>query len=442
MNKLITAVLMFLPVSTRNKIDITSELKGFPILENLYLPSMLTTTMTGVAKECPMLKAILMISKNTVNNSLDQTVVKVNAREEEGDNSAEFRTFVETTKDGKQTFVVNAKQVLNREIVVEEKVVERLTLSQVKDFISGEKGIIASIDEINAGIEDERIKIEISAEMLESLLGIFVEKGVTFEEFTIDFSKLYDKIESYKNLTKNVNQVSIKEEVETNIVESYQSVLQRHYENMLVSLAEIVSKLVAGVDLNTENLLLGDLASYIANTIVDNPSFDEDYKEGDTLDTILSEIPSAVARNIKTSRERGLARKYLSQIISNFRSDKTDLYKLIEARLAERVGIEEARNAFADRFGLDVTKSKQARLLDQVVEVLTTKNFGILAKEDVIGMVDRVEKRMGNGEIRSKEMLDLITQVVTEYPTKEEIKGVLVDFIAKNGYSAINLAKA
>jgi len=62
--------LMFLPISTRIKIDITSELKGFPILENLYLPSMLTTTMSGVAKECPMLKAILMISKNTVNNSL------------------------------------------------------------------------------------------------------------------------------------------------------------------------------------------------------------------------------------------------------------------------------------------------------------------------------------------------------------------------------------
>ena len=434
--------LMFLPIASGAPIDITPELKGFPILENLYLPSMLVTTMKGVAKECPMLKSILMLSKSTVNNSLDQTVVKVNAMEEEGDNTAQFRTFVETTKDGKQTFLVNAKQVLNYELVIEEKVIERLTMSQVKNYISGENGIIASIDEINASIDDERCKIEITAEMLESLLGIFVEKGVTFEEFTIDFSKLYDKIESYKNLAKSVNQVSIKEEVETNIVETYQTVLQRHYDNLVLGLSDTVAKLVAGVDLETEALLLGDLSSYLSQVVVDSPAFDEDYKEGDALDTILSELPTAIARNIKSSRERGLARKYLSQVVSNLRTNKEELYALIEARLSEKAGIEDTRNAFAERFGLDETKSKQAMLLDQIVEVVATKNFGVIAKEDILGVVDRVEKRMGNGEIRSKEMLELITQVVAEYPTKEEIKGVLVDFIAKNGYSAINLTKA
>ena len=44
---------------------------------------------------------------------------------------------------------------------------------------------------------------------------------------------------------------------------------------------------------------------------------------------------------------------------------------------------------------------------------------------------------MGNGEVRSKELLEIIDRVVEAFPTKEEIYNVLVDFIATNGYGAI-----
>jgi len=434
--------LIFLPIDSNKAYDITSVLTGFPILESLYLPSMLTTTIEGASKGCPMLKNLLIMTKANIGNSLDQCVVKVNAFEEEGDNTAHFRTFVTTNKEGKQTFLVNPKQVLNKELVVEEKVIERLSLEQVKEFIYGEQGIIASIDKINETIEDERCKLEITGEMLESLLSLFVEKGVTFEEFTIDFSKLYDKIESYQSIAKSVNEVSIKEDIETNIVESYQSVLQRHYDNLLINMAETVEKLIGGVSIDTEQMLLGDLTSYIASVVVDNPAFDEDYKEGDTLNDIVSQIPSVIARNIKSSKARGLARKYLAQVVSNLRTDKETFFVLIENRLAERAGLEDTKEAFVSRFGLDVSKANQAKLVDQVITLFTKKNFGALAKEDILGIIDRVEKRMGNEGIRSKEMLELINSVVAEYPTKEEIKQVLVDFIAKNGYSAIKTTNA
>lgn len=432
----------FLPVESEDVIDVTGVLTGFPILESIYLPSMMFTTIEKVAKECPMIKSILLISRSTINNSLDQSVVKVNAEEEDGDNTAKFMTFVSNTKDGKQTFVVNPKQVLNQELVIQEKVVERLTPSNVKDYISGENGILAIIEAINAEIEDERCRIEISQEMLEGLLGIFVEKGVTFEEFTIDFSKLYDKIESYKAIAKTVNQVSIKEDVEANIIEAYQNVLQRHYENVMIDFSQILEKLISGVSVETEEALITDLVSYIASVVVDSPAFDEDYKEGDTLDTILSEMTTVVSRNIRKAKIRGLARKYLSQVIAALKEDKTALINLIENKLSEKVSLEDTREIFANKFGLDLNKSKQADLVDKIVEIIVKKNLGILTKDDINGIIDRVEKEMGNGEVRSKEMLEIITRVVEDYPTKEEIKQVLVDFIAKNGYSAIKVTNA
>ena len=110
--------LTFLPVNTEDVLDLTGMLNGFPILEYLYLPSTMTISMKEAIKECPMLKSLLLLTTNNVGNSLAQTVVKVNAKEEEGDNTSEFRTFVTTTKDGRQVFEVNAKQIKNRPIIV------------------------------------------------------------------------------------------------------------------------------------------------------------------------------------------------------------------------------------------------------------------------------------------------------------------------------------
>ena len=431
--------LIFLPVNTDRMYDVTDVVKGFPILESVYLPSMMTTSMSALVKECPMIMSLVLLSQGTEGNSLDECVVKVNAHEEEGDNTAEFRTFVTTTKDGKQTFQVNSRQVLSHELVIEEKIVERLTLDQVREAISGENGVIATLDAINSEIEDERCRIDITEETLESLFGIFVEKGVTFEEFSIDFSKMCDKIESYKTIVKSVNQVTIKEDVEGNIVETYQNILQLHYDNLLKELSTIGAKLVAGTTLDTEESLVVDLKTRIANVVVDNPSFDEDYKEGDTLDTILSDIPTAVSRNIRTSRERGLLRKYLAQAVSQLKTDKEGLYSLIEAKLKERASIEWVRARFAKTFGLDLEKKQQAKLVDKIVTILTPKNFGTMTKDDVRGIIKRIQKEMGNGEVRSKEMLEIISRVSSDYPTKEEINNVLVDFIEGNGYSSIKL---
>ena len=60
-----------------------------------------------------------------------------------------------------------------------------------------------------------------------------------------------------------------------------------------------------------------------------------------------------------------------------------------------------------------------------------------LVKDDVLGIIANVKKEMGNGEVRSKELLEIIDRVVEAFPTKEEIYNVLVDFIATNGYGAI-----
>ena len=432
--------LTFLPVATASKIDITDNLKGFGILENLYLPSMMYTTIKDAGKECTMLRNLLILHHGSIERSLDKCVVKVNAIEEEGDNTTEFRTFVTTTKDGKQTFLVNSRQVINHDIVIVEKVIERLTMAQVQDYLSGENGIMALIEQINGDIEDERCKIEISQEILEGLLAIFVEKGVTFEEFTIDFSKLYDKIESYKSITKSVNQVSIKEEIEAVIIESYQNVLLRHYESLLGDLAQYAEKLVLGTTLESEGELLLALQDGLVQVVVDSPSFDEDYKEGDALDTILSGIPSIAARFVKSTKERGLVRKYLTQAVSNLKSNREELISKIDARLNDRASLEETREFVGNHFGLDLSKKQPLRLVNDIVSIICSKNFGILTKDDIKGIIVAVEKEMGNGEIRSKEMLEIVRKVTADYPTKEEIKQLLADFIAKNGFSAIKVS--
>ena len=144
-----------------------------------------------------------------------------------------------------------------------------------------------------------------------------------------------------------------------------------------------------------------------------------------------------VAHNIKSSKERGLARKYLSQVVSNLKTNKEDLYARIETRLKSKCSIEETREKFAEAFGLDLSVRQHAKLVSQMVDVLLQKDFGTLTKEDIKGITERIQKEMGNGEIRSKEMLEITNMVIADYPTIEEINNVLVDFIEKNGYSAI-----
>ncbi|MBQ7352154.1 MAG: hypothetical protein IJW59_04800 [Clostridia bacterium] len=434
--------LIFLPIKTEEVVDITNLLKNFPILENLYIPSTMKTSIKELSKECPMLKSLLILTRDAIRDSLDKEVVKVNAHEEEGDNTAEFRTFVDTDKNGKQTFVVNAKQVQNHEIIIVEKKVERLTPSQVTEYISGEKGIMPVIDQINAEIEDERCKIELSSEMLESLLSIFVEKGVTFEEFTIDFSKLYDKIESYKSIAKSVNQVSIKEEIEGLIVETYQNVLRVHYDNLLKDLAPKLLTLANVTVLDTQEMLLRDLKTYIANVIVESPLFDEDYKTSGEIDNILSEIPSGMSRHIRVAKDRGLLRKYLAQAVSELKSNKDELFEKIDRWLKSKTDVMNARNSFARAFGLDVERKQSQKLLDTFVDALVTRNFGTLTKEDVLYVIGQIQSGINNQEISGKELIRLINTEVSSLVTKEDLKNSAVEFIAKNGYFVIETETA
>ena len=187
--------LVFLPINSEEVEDITNKLIGFPLLENIYLPYNLTTTVDKAKKECPMLKSLFMLTRQTITNSLDQEVVCVDATDMESAENARFRAFVETSKDGKQSFYITAKQVQPHEIVEKSEKMAMFTYKDVDEYINGEKGLAKVIDEINDGIEDERIKIEVGAETLQALLSVFVDKGITKNEFTIDFSKLYDKIE-------------------------------------------------------------------------------------------------------------------------------------------------------------------------------------------------------------------------------------------------------
>ena len=429
--------LSFMPIIYDGLLDITDYLQGFAILETLNLPSMMTTTIEKARKHCPIIKQIIALSRNTFEQNIAGTAVRVVAREEEGDNDAVFSAYSTTDKEGKTTIVLNPIHIDNHEIVIDDREVERLTLEHIENYVSGEKGLMAVIDEINASIEDPRCRIDIGKEILENLLQLFVEKGLTFEQFTIDFSKLYDKIESYKSIAKSVNQVSIKEEVETCIIETYQRVQQLLYENMLVEHAELLPKLVNGSTLETENMLKSDLSRYVINLTTLSPQFAEDYKEGNAVDNILNDIVLVMPRGVKSSKNRDLLKKNLSQVVSDLKENKQSLFAKLDKCLEDRVSIEWARETFANKFGLDLSKKQQRGLANGFVNALTTKNFVTLVKEDVLGIIANVKKEMGNGEVRSKELLEIIGRVVEAFPTKEEIYNVLVDFIAANGYGAI-----
>lgn len=435
--------LIFLPINSDIMWDISGALKGFPILEYLYLPSTMTITMKEALKECPMLKSLMLLSSNNASNSLSQSVVKVNASETEGDNTAEFRAFVTTTKDNRQIFEVNSKQIQNRPIVVTVESVRRLTMDDVNEYISGERGIAHGIDFINSQIEDKRCKIDITAEVLVSLLSLFVEKGVTFEEFTIDFSKLYDKIESYKTIMKNVNQVSIKEEIEGSIVEAFQNVQRVHYEKCLKDLATPINKLCSAVTLDTENMLVADLKTFVVNVIVESPDFPaDDYTSDGALNSLLDYVPTGVSRNLKSTRERGMTRKYLSQIVSQLKTNKGELIAGIEARLASKTSLEHARETFAKSFGLDEGRKQSQKLIDAFVNALTEKDFGTLTKSDVNGMINGIREELKNGEVQGRALLQLIDNIVYNYLTENEIKDVIVDFVVDNGYEKLKSANA
>ena len=429
--------LSFLPILYDGLLDITDYLQGFAILETLNLPSMMTTTIEKAKRHCPIIKQIIALSRNTFEQHIEGTAVRVVAREEEGDNDAVFSAYSTTDKEGKTTIVLNPIHIDNHEIVVDERDVERLTLEHIENYVSGEKGLMAVIEEINASIQDPRCRIDIGKEILENLLQLFVEKGLTFEQFTIDFSKLYDKIESYKSIAKSVNQVSIKEEVETCIIETYQRVQQLLYENMLVEHAELLPKLVNGATLETENMLKSDLSRYVINLATLSPQFGEDFKEGNAVDNILNDIVLVMPRGVKSSKSRDLLKKNLSQVVSDLKENKQSLFAKLDKCLEDRVSIEWARETFANKFGLDLSKKQQRGLANSFVNALTTKNFVTLVKDDVLGIIANVKKEMGNGEVRSKELLEMISRVVEAFPTKEEIYNVLVDFIAANGYGAI-----
>ena len=92
--------LTFLPVQVNGIIDITNYLKGFSILENLYLPSMYFTTMKKAQKYCPMLKNLVILTNINIENALTKEAVVVNASEEDGEGQASFRTFVDMDKNG------------------------------------------------------------------------------------------------------------------------------------------------------------------------------------------------------------------------------------------------------------------------------------------------------------------------------------------------------
>ena len=253
-------VMSFLPVKYDGVLDVSEYLDGFAILETLNLPSMMTTTMKQAKGKCPMLKEIVLISRNTFEQSLDSSAVRITAKELEGDNDLILSCYSTIDKEGMQTIVVNPVHIDNHEIVMEDKVLERLSMEHVDEYVSGERGLIKLIEEVNATIEDPRCHIEIGEDMLENLLYLFVEKGLTFEQFAIDFSKLYDKIESYKSISRTINQVSIKEEVESCIIETYQELQEVLYKGMLSDNAQKLSKLVSNVDIKAQDALVSDLS--------------------------------------------------------------------------------------------------------------------------------------------------------------------------------------
>ena len=132
-----------------------------------------------------------------------------------------------------------------------------------------------------------------------------------------------------------------------------------------------------------------------------------------------------------------MLKKNLTRVVSDLKADKQGLFAKIDKCLEDRVSVEWAKETFANKFGLDLSKKQPRNLANSFIGALTTKNFVTLVKDDVLGIIANVKKEMGNGEVRSKELLEIIDRVVEAFPTKEEIYNVLVDFIATNGYGAI-----
>ncbi len=431
--------LVFLPVDYEGKINVTDLLKGFVNLEGLYLPSMMTTTLDRAKKYSSKLKTLVILSRDTFEQNMSSRIVSVKGSREEDDNDVELSAFLLAGKDGANSLLLNPTHIKNHVTMPETlaNAINYLTTEQVDDYLSGEKGLVALIDQINDGIENRKNRVDLDKNMLRNLLEIIIEKGVTFEQFTIDFSKLYDKIELYKSEVRNSDTTEIKDTVEGYVSETFQNVQETHYKRVLKDTATTMSKLVTGVDANTENLLLADLYRYVLNLVVASPKLTDEYKEDNTADAILDDVVSGVMENVKSVKVSGRLRSSLEQIVNTFKGNKEDLYARIDKCLADKVDVDWVEETFAKKFGLDLSKRQSRNLADGFADALATKNFATLVKDDVLGIIANVKKEMGNGEIRSKEMLELVGKVVQNFPTKEEIYNVLVDFVAKNGYKAI-----
>ncbi|MGN0961398.1 MAG: hypothetical protein ACI4PF_04280 [Christensenellales bacterium] len=59
-----------------------------------------------------------------------------------------------------------------------------------------------------------------------------------------------------------------------------------------------------------------------------------------------------------------------------------------------------------------------------------------------MGIVTRIKNELKNGEVQGGELSNLIKNTIDDYPTENEIKNVVVDFIAEKGYEAIKVTKA
>lgn len=430
--------IVFLPINSEEIEDITDKLTGFPLLENIYLPHNLTVNVEKIKKESPMLKSLLMLTRQTIANSLDQEVVSVDAREIEGEENAKFRAFVDTAKDGKQTFYVTAKQVQPHDVLEKTDKKEMFTYKDASEYIDGDKGIAKVIDEINAGIEDERIKIEVGAETLHALLSVFVDKGITKNEFTIDFSKLYDKIESYKAISKSVNQVSTKEEVETNIVEAYQNVLKNHYFNRLKVLSgRLLSLALAATD-EEADILRSDYLQLLIPCIIDSPDFDDSYKEGNQVADILTEMPSTICAFIKKSSDRALVGKHLRAVVEEMKNAVEDIKLLIENYLSNSASMTKAREGFCKILDYSEDNEKEKAVVDEYVDILLQKDFGRLTGKDVKSINNEIKRQVRNVENSERELLDIVRECVKEVPTEFEIQNALIEAVAKNGYVAFS----
>ncbi|MGN0960858.1 MAG: hypothetical protein ACI4PF_01510, partial [Christensenellales bacterium] len=313
--------LIFLPINTENALNIIGVLKGFSSLENLYLPSSMTVSMKEALKVCPMLKSVILLTPENLNNSLSRNVVKVTAFEQDGENSTEFKGFVTNFKDGKQMLEINSNHIQNKPIILSTESVERLNPKYIHNYVYGDGGLMQILKGIDEGIVLDENKLNISDKQLENLLLNFVEKGVTFEEFTIDFSKLYDKIKSYKTIITNVNQDNLKDEIEDEIVKAYQNVLNRHYENLLKNLSSNVNKLCKAISAGTQEDLLKDLFTLIIDVVVTSPKFPVKDYNVDSINSLLDYMPESVSTYVKSSKDRENVSKYLTLAVESLKSN-------------------------------------------------------------------------------------------------------------------------